>query len=187
MSDGVTPASSGPSYLPGTDMPRFIRDMMEFVGMTDADVSAIRRSAPIVLGHEGALTSALYDHFVKFPRSAVFFLGADGEVDKVRIERRKHSLGRWLRETAEIALTSEFSYYVLSVALAHGHREQPPGAIPQHLVVGAMSLTQSALATIFAAELGAEEAAAASVAWNKLLLVQLSVFMLAYVPPRRVL
>jgi len=50
-----------------------------------------------------------------------------------------------------------------------------------------MSLTQSALAAIFAAELDAEDAAAASVAWNKLLLVQLSVFMLAYAPPRRVL
>ena len=101
--------------------------------------------------------------------------------------RRKHSLGRWLRETAQVALTQEFSYYVLSVALAHGHRERPPGVIPQHLVVGAMSLTQSALAAVFAAELGAEEAAAASVAWNKLLLVQLAVFMLAYVTPRRVL
>jgi len=187
MGDGATPAASAPGYLPGTDMPRFIRDMMEFVGMSDADVAAIGRSAPIVLRHEAALTSALYDHFVKFPRSAVFFLGPDGAVDTVRIERRKHSLGRWLRETAQVALTSEFSYYVLSVALAHGHREQPPGAIPQHLVVGAMSLTQSALAAIFAAELGAEEAVAASVAWNKLLLVQLSVFMLAYVSPRRVL
>ena len=187
MADAVTPAATGPGYLPGTDMPRFIRDMMEFVGMTEADVAAIGRSAPIVLGHEAALTSALYDHFVKFPRSAVFFLGADGQVDKVRIERRKHSLGRWLRETAQVALTSEFSYYVLSVALAHGHREQPPGLIPQHLVVGAMSLTQSALAAIFASELGAEEAAAASMAWNKLLLVQLSVFMLGYVQPRRVL
>ena len=54
-------------------------------------------------------------------------------------------------------------------------------------MVGAMSLTQSALAGIFAQELGAEDAAAASVAWNKLLLVQLSVFMLAYVPPRAIL
>ena len=114
----------------------------------------------------GAATGALYDHFVKFERSRVFFLGDDGEVDRVRIERRKHSLGRWLRETAQVALTQEFSYYVLTVALAHGHRERPPGMIPQHLVVGAMSLTQSALAATFQAELAADEAAAASVAWS---------------------
>ncbi len=187
MTDATTPAASAPGYLPGTDMPRFIRDMLEFVGMTEAGVAAIGRSAPIVLSHGAGLTGALYDHFGKFERSRVFFLGDDGEVDRVRIERRKHSLGRWLRETAQVALTQEFSYYVLTVALAHGHRERPPGMIPQHLVVGAMSLTQSALASVFKAELGADEAAAASVAWNKLLLVQLSVFMLAYVAPRRVL
>ena len=186
MADDAAPVKRVPGYLPGTDMPRFIRDMMEFVGMSEADVAAIRRSAPNVLAHERELTTALYDHFIKFPRSAQFFLKADGEVDQVRLERRKHSLGRWLRETAETAITHEFSYYLLSAALAHGHRPTAPGPIPQHLMVGAMSLTQTALAGIFAQELGAD-AAAASVAWNKLLLVQLSVFMLAYVPPRPVL
>ncbi len=187
MAEEATPVKRVPGYLPGTDMPRFIRDMMEFVGMSEADVAAIRRSAPNVLNHERELTTALYDHFIKFPRSAQFFLKPDGEVDQVRLERRKHSLGRWLRETAEAAITQEFSYYLLSAALAHGHRPTAPGAIPQHLMVGAMSLTQSALAGIFAQELPAQEAAAASVAWNKLLLVQLSVFMLAYVPPRPIL
>jgi len=187
MTDETIDAKRGQGYLPGTDMPRFIRDMMEFVGMTEADVAAIRRSAPNVLAHERELTTALYDHFIKFPRSARFFLKPDGEVDQARLERRKHSLGRWLRETAEAAITHEFSYFLLNAALAHGHRPTAPGAIPQHLMVGAMSLTQTALAGIFAHELGAEEAAAASLAWNKLLLVQLSVFMLAYVPPRAVL
>jgi hypothetical protein len=52
MSDAAMPPASAPGYLPGTDMPRFIRDMMEFVGMTEADVAAIGRSAPIVLNHE---------------------------------------------------------------------------------------------------------------------------------------
>ena len=186
MGDGVTPAASGPGYLPATDMPRFIRDMMQFVGLGDEDLAVIRRSAPIVLQHERRLTSALYDHFLTFPRSARFFLGEDGEVDAARLERRKHSLGRWLRESAEAAMTQEFSYYLLSVALAHGHRGPPPGAIPPHLMIGAMSLTQTALASVFASELPHGDAAAASGAWNKLLLVQPSVFMLAYVPPRSV-
>src|SRR5436309_10772718 len=126
MAEEATRARGVPGYLPGTDMPRFIRDMMEFVGMSEADVAAIRRSAPNVLAHERELTTALYDHFIKFPRSAQFFLKADGEVDQARLERRKHSLGRWLRETAEAAITQEFSYYLLSAALAHGHRPTAP-------------------------------------------------------------
>lgn len=179
--------AGGPAYLPATDMPRFVREMMEFVGLDEGDVFAIRRSAPIVLRHADGLTAALYEHFLKFPRSARFFLREDGSVDTERVERRKHSLTRWLRETAEVATGAQFSYYLLTVALSHSHRSgRPGGVIPPHLMVGAMSLAQSALAGVFAGELAPDEAAAASVAWNKLLLVHLSVLILGYLPPRPV-
>src|SRR5262249_37751793 len=45
-------SSAMATYLPATDMPRFVREQMEFVGLADADVEAIRRSAPVVLAHE---------------------------------------------------------------------------------------------------------------------------------------
>jgi hypothetical protein len=171
-------------YIPGTDMPRFVREVMAFVGLSEGDVEVIRASAPIVLRREGELTTALYDHFLKFPDSARFFLGEDGEPDLVRIERRKHSLGRWLRETAEVATGQEFSYYLLAVGLSHSHRAHGPGGVvPARLMVGAMSLAQSALARVFAADMAdPREALAASVAWNKLLLVQLNVLLLGYLP-----
>jgi protoglobin len=179
------------SYLPATDMPRFVREMMEFVDLTDADLHAIRRTAPVVLRHGDALTAAVYEHFLAFPRSARFFLRDDGGVDTARLERRKHSLARWLRESAQAALGHEFSYYLLSVGIAHSHRAQGPGGpVPPHLMIGTMSVVQTALARIFADECGAGEAMAAgdamaaTVAWNKLLLVHLSVMLLSYVPPR---
>lgn len=173
------------SYLPATDMPRFVRETMEFVGLGDDDVAAIRRSAPAVLRQGDRFTAALYDRFLRFPRSARFFRGEDGGVDAERLQRRKHSLGRWLRESAEAAMTDEFSYYLLSVGIAHSHRAQGPGGpIPPHLMIGAMSLAQTALADIFRRDMPPEEAATASAAWNKLLLVHLSVMMLSYLPPR---
>jgi hypothetical protein len=174
------------SYLPGTDMPRFIREMMEFVGLGEPDVAAIRSSAPFVLKHADRLTAALYEHFLVFPRSAKFFLREDGSVDTERVERRKHSLTRWLRESAEVAMTSEFSYYLLAVAVSHSNRARGPGGtIPPHLMIGAMSLAQSALAGVFAAELPPDEATAAGLAWNKLLMVHLTVLLLGYLPLRR--
>ena len=175
------------SYLPATDMPRFIRELMEFVGLGDDDVATIRRTAPVVLAHETAFTEALYDHFLEFPATARFFLGEDGEPDTARLERRKHSLGRWLRETAEVATTQEFSYYLLAVGLSHSHRAHGSGgAVPPHFVVGAMSLAQTALARLFGEKLGDPQAALdASLAWNKLLLVHLSVLLLGYLPPAR--
>jgi len=170
-------------YLPATDMPRFVGELADFVGFDDAEAATVRRTAPLVLAREAALTAALYEHFLKFPASARFFLGAAGEPDRVRIERRRHSLARWLRETAEAALTHEHAYYLLTIGLSHSHR--PPGpVVPAHFMVGAMSLTQSALADAFAAELPPAEALAASRAWNKLLLVHLAALLLGYLPPR---
>jgi len=164
----------------------FTREMIEFVDLAEGDVAAIRRSAPIVLRNTERLTAALDEHFLAFPRSAKFFLREDGGVDTERLDRRKHSLGRWLRESAEVAMTLEFSYYLLSVGLSHSHRaEGSGGSVAPHLTIGTMSLAQTALAQLFESELERGEARAASVAWNKLLLVHLSVLLLGSMPPRR--
>jgi hypothetical protein len=172
---------------PGADMEGYLRELAEFVGLDEADAAAIRASAPAVLKHEEALTTALYEHFLRFPATARFFLGADGAPDRARIERRKHSLARWLKETAQAALTHEYAYYLLSMGIAHSHRDYGPGGrIPPQFMVAAMSLTQTALAEIFRDELGdPERALAASVAWNKLLLLNLNALLVGYLLPPR--
>ena len=164
-------------------MARFLREAMEFVGIDDDDLAIVRRTASIVLEEEAALTRALYDHFLSMPDSARFFLGEDGTPDLARLERRKHSLARWLRETAQAAVTQESAYYLLAIGLSHSHRAHGPGGtVPARFMVGAMSLTQTALAQLFAARLPAPDALAASVAWNKLLLVHLNALLLGYLP-----
>ena len=173
------------AYLPATDMPRFMRELMDFVGFDERDAATVRASAPAVLARETVFTTALYEHFLKFPDSARFFLGADGAPDAARLERRKHSLGRWLHETAQAAVTHESAYYLLAVGLSHSHRATGPGGVvPLHLMVNAISLAQTALAQVFAEALGdARDALAASIAWNKLLCVHLNVLLLGYTPP----
>jgi Protoglobin len=179
--------SSEQYYAPGADMPGFVQELMDFVGFTEADIDVIRRSAPALLKHESAITDALYEHFLKFPAGARFFLLPDGTPDQPRLERRKHSLGRWLHETAEAAMTHDFLYYLLAVGLSHSHRSSGPGGkVPLHLMVGAMSLAQSAFARIFQQELGDLSAAfEASLAWNKLLLIHLNVLLIGYLLPQQ--
>jgi hypothetical protein len=179
--------SSGERAHPGADMEGFVREQMAFVGLAEAEIATIRRTAPLVLRHEGAITQALYDHFLLFPETRKFFVGEDGAPDLPRLERRKHSLGRWLRETAEVAMTHGFVYYLLAIALSHSHREYGPGGkIPPEFMVGAMSLAQTAVAGVLQGELAdPREALEASVAWNKLLLVHLNVFLLGYLLPPR--
>jgi hypothetical protein len=173
-------------YLPGTDMPRFIRELSEFVGLGETELAVIRRTAPLVLEQEASFTAAVYEHFLKYPATARFFVGEDGTPDLARLERRKHSLGRWLRTTAEAAASHESSYYLLAVGLSHSHRAQGPGGVvPAHFMVATMSLAQTTLAQLFASRVAdAAEALAASTAWNKLLLVQLNVLLLGYLPAR---
>jgi hypothetical protein len=169
-------------------MQGFVRELMDFVEFNDADVATIRRTAPAILRHEKDITTALYEHFLKFPVTARFFLKEDGTPDPQRLERRKHSLGRWLRETAEVAMTHDFVYYLLAVSLSHSHREVGPGGkVPPQFMVGAMSIAQTAFARLFQAECGdLHEAFEASLAWNKLLLLHLNVLLLGYwLPPRR--
>lgn len=179
--------SSEERYHPGADMQGFVREMMAFVGLDEADVATIRSTAPIVLRYETALTSALYEHFLKFPATARFFLKDDGSPDMQRLDRRKHSLGRWLRETAEVAMTHDFVYYLLAVSISHSHRQHGPGGkIPPQFMVGAMSIAQTAFARVFQAELPEmSQVLEATLAWNKLLLVHLNVLLLGYwLPPR---
>lgn len=166
------------------ELPRLVQELAEFVGLDDASIATIRRTAPLVAAREAQLTAALYDHFQKFPFSARFFVDEDGLPDEARLERRRHSLGRWLQATAEAALTDEFAYYVLAIGLSHSHRAYGPGgSVPMHLVIGALSLCQTALAELFQRELGDPAAAAeTSQAWNKLLLVQLAVLLQGYLP-----
>jgi hypothetical protein len=168
-------------------MEGFVQELMAFVEFGDTDVAVIRRTAPVLLEHEGALTEAIYEHFLKFPATARFFLLEDGTPDRQRLERRKHSLGRWLRDTADASMTHDFVYYLLAVGLSHSHRAFGPGGkVPPHFLVGAMSLVQTAFARLFEAELNdRQQALEAAVAWNKLLLVHLNVLLLGYLLPQR--
>src|SRR2546425_12013592 len=108
-------------YLPATDMPRFIRDMMEFVELTERDVVAIRGSAPIVLRHAEALTVALYERFLALPRSARFFLREE--------ERRHRTVGATQAQPGPLAARDcrgGGDVRVFLLPAQRGTRPQPP-------------------------------------------------------------
>jgi len=171
-----------PRMHPGADMEGFVNELMAFTGLNDDDAKIIRQTAPMILKHERTITSALYEHFLQFPSTAQFFLTPEGKPDEQRLERRKHSLARWLRETAEVAMTHDFAYHLLAVSLSHSHRTHGPGGkIPPQFMIGAMSLAQTTFASLLRDEMeDVAQAFDAAVAWNKLLLLHLNVLLLGY-------
>jgi len=174
-----------PRMHPGADMEGFVNELMAFTGLNDDDAKIIRQTAPMILKHERTITSALYEHFLQFPSTAQFFLTPEGKPDEQRLERRKHSLARWLRETAEVAMTHDFAYHLLAVSLSHSHRTHGPGGkIPPQFMIGAMSLAQTTFAGLLRDEMeDVAQAFDAAVAWNKLLLLHLNVLLLGYFLP----
>jgi hypothetical protein len=162
-----------------------LKEMAEFVGLGQADLELVQATAPLLLQHADELTSAVYDHFLKFPRARQFFLTNDGEVDQQRLARRKHSLTRWLRASGEFKVDETFPVFLLAIGLVHSH---PPtnrshlGSVPSRYMTGTISFPQTALSQLLLHEMDdPRQAMRASIAWNKLLMVQLDILLAGYV------
>ena len=159
--------------------------MADFVGLGEEELALIRETSSVVLEHADSLTASVYDNFLKYPGSRKFFLNADGEVDDVRLDRRKHSLARWLRGSIDFKLDEDYPIRVLATGIVHSH---PPahrahlGSIPGRYMIATISFIQTALNDIFYKEIeDPAEANKASVAWSKLLMVQLDILLAGYV------
>ena len=169
--------------------PARMEEMASFVGLTEEDKTLIRNSGPLILEHAEALTDAVYDHFMGYPQARKFFVTEEGEVDEVRLARRKHTLIRWMRETAAVKLDESFAGYLLAMGVSHGypptHREHL-GPVPSRYMIGTISFAQSAIGDLLRREMGDPELALrTSLAWNKILMVELDVLLAGYVTEPR--
>ena len=166
------------------DWPGRLKEMADFVGLGEEELALIRETSSVVLEHADSLTASVYDNFLKFPESRKFFLNEHGEVDDVRLDRRKHSLARWLKGSIDFKIDDDYPIRVLATGIVHSH---PPvhrahmGSIPSRFMIGTISFTQPALADLLHREMeDAGLASRASVAWNKLMMLQLDILLAGY-------
>ena len=167
------------------DWPARMREVAGFVGLDQGELEIIQSTRELVLARGDELTAAVYDHFLKLPETRRFFLDDDGEVNQEKLERRKHSLMRWLRGSIEFKIDEDYPIRLLATGIVHSH---PPshrahlGSIPSRFMIGSISFIQTGLARIFEEEINdPREAQRASVAWNKMLMVQLDILLAGYV------
>ena len=167
------------------DWPGRMKQLAAFVGLDQSELDLIKLTSDAVLKNADDLTAAVYDNFLKFPETRRFFLEADGEIDEVRLTRRKHSLSRWLRGSIDFKIDDDYPIRVLATGIVHSH---PPshrahlGSIPSRFMVASMSFIQTALADVLRDELEDQDLAMrASIAWNKMLMLQLDILLAGYV------
>ena len=167
------------------DWPARMKEVADFVGLDQDELEIIQSTREIVLAKGDELTAEVYDHFLLFPETRRFFLAEDGEVNEDKLERRKHSLMRWLTGSIDFKINEDYPIRLLATGIVHSH---PPshrahlGSIPSRFMVGSISFVQTVLARIFQEELDdPQQAFRASVAWNKMLMVQLDILQAGYI------
>ena len=167
------------------DWPARMKEVAEFVGLDQGELDIIESTRELVLSRGEELTAAVYDHFLKFPETRRFFLEEGGEIDEAKLDRRKHSLLRWLTGSIGFKIDEDYPIRLLATGIVHSH---PPshrahlGSIPSRFMIGSISYVQTALARILQEGMDdPREAQRASVAWNKLLMVQLDILQAGYI------
>ena len=167
------------------DWPARMKEVADFVGLDQAELDVIESTRNLVLAKGEEITAAVYDHFLKFPETRRFFLEEGGKVDEQKLDRRKHSLLRWLTGSISFKIDEDYPIRLLATGIVHSH---PPshrahlGSIPSRFMVGSMSYIQTELARIFQEEIeDPQEVMRASVAWNKLMMVQLDILQAGYI------
>ena len=166
------------------DWPTRMRQMADFVGLTDADLALIRASAPALLPRADELAAAVYERFLAYPATARYFLHRDGAVNETRLARRKHSLARWLRNSIEFQIDDQFPVFLLAVGVVHSNPPLPAGrhgSVPARFMTGTISFIQSEISAALAQEISDPAVAMqTAIAWNKMLMLQLDVLLAGY-------
>ena len=92
---------------------------------------------------------------------------------------------RWLTGSIGFKIDEDYPIRLLATGIVHSH---PPshrahlGSIPSRFMIGSMSFIQTLLAQLFQEEIkDRRESHRASVAWNKLLMVQLDILQAGYI------
>ncbi len=167
------------------DWPARMKEVSAFVGLGQNELDIIESTRELVLSKGEEITAEVYDHFLRFQETRRFFLNEEKAVDDDRLERRKHSLLRWLRGSLDFKIDEDYPVRLLATGIVHSH---PPshrahmGSVPGRFMIGSMSYLQTLLAEIFHSEIeDREEAHRASVAWNKMLMVQLDILQAGYI------
>ena len=163
--------------------PSRFKEMVAFVGLTDAELQLVKDSSPLVMKHAEHLIDVIYEQFLQYPKARQYFVTEADRPDPKRIEANKQTVLSWLRATAAAPTTEGFVRYLAGISQMHIntplHRPGLEPVAPRY-IIGSLSYYQSAIATILHRDISdADLAARTSIAWNKWLMVGLE-FQLAH-------
>jgi hypothetical protein len=164
------------------DFARRLETAQALAGYTQADSERVQASREVLLPHADAIAGAVYEHLLSHPETAMHFTASDGRPDRAHLDAREHSLKQWLAATIEAPLDERFAAYLAGIGRAHTRRGGNAAVwVKGRYLLMTISFAQTALLSLLdaAIEDRAEFVATAS-AWNKLLMIQIDMFLAVY-------
>jgi hypothetical protein len=173
--------------VPGlkADMGKRIEFLFDFTLFGPEDWKALQESLEGLGPRLPGLLDAIYEHLLSRDDTRRIFLGKRGEVDPAYLQVRKEHLTGWVLKTVEGGSAPEFARFVAGVGRHHtGKAGEADRVVPPRYMVALASFVQTALtAALFEAFAGQPEKIQRCVlAWNKMMMVQLEIFLKLVAP-----
>jgi nitrite reductase/ring-hydroxylating ferredoxin subunit len=163
---------------------RYFRYMAEFVGFSDEDAQAIRKSGLVIEKHLPEIIGRFYTNLLHYPPTRKVFLKKDGTLDEDYLQLRMLHQANFWRRTAGGVYDDEYARFVDYVGRAHTSRGADPRIyIAERYVIGMVGFVQHAIIDALMKELHEYDddlEMRAIKAWNKLCMVLLEMLARAY-------
>ena len=159
--------------------------LAEFCHFEEDDWNVLDESLPFLAPEMPDLLDRLYDHLLDHDDTRRIFLGAKGELDPAYIELRKEHMTEWIMAALTMRDPKEFANYVTRVGRRHrGVSGQSNRAVPPRYMVAFMSFIQSEITRVLFAFMADDlpRLQRAILAWNRILIIQLEMFLKAIAP-----
>src|ERR1700674_5358082 len=154
------------------------RALLDF---TPEDEQLIRRSADVLVPHADAIARGLYRRLLSRPETATYFSLPNGRPDRAYLMERTESLRAWLQHVIEAPLDEQMVSYSASVGQAHARPERGARSVRGRYMVVTMAVVFAALCPLLEEAITDRgEMVATIAAWNKLLTIQLDLFLAVY-------
>lgn len=159
--------------------------LADFCLITDDDWAALDESLTYLAPRLPNLLDRLYEHLLSYDDTRRVFLGQRGEVDPAYIELRKEHMTEWIMRTIASTDRDDFARYVVRIGQRHtGVAGEPHRAVPPRYMVGLSSFIQTIIVETLFDSVTDDVAALRrmTLAWNKIVLVQLELFLQVIAP-----
>ncbi len=155
--------------------------LADFCLMSEDDWVALDDSLPYLAPRLPELLDRLYDHLLEYDDTRRVFLGENEQVDPAYMALRKEHMTEWIMRTISVGDRNRFAAYVIQTARRHTAVGR---SVPPRYMVSLISFIQTSILNALFDALPDDHTLRRrlSLAWNKMLMIQLEMFLQEIVP-----